>query len=408
MNLRYLKKIKYERIYNRKNQLNDQGQALIQIRAYQNGQTRFFTTGIYIEPKFWDKKKSLVKHNHPLEYQFNKQILGQEQAMKAFENRNILQYGSFPLAMLHQYETADKAVKTFTAFCEQELERPGIRPGTKRSQKHSLKVLHDYKLEIFFQDLDLHFITLFDRFMHKKGLGINTIHKHHRTVRTYINLAIQLGFIGKDKNPYQDFKLKQEEPERVFLTPDELFQFEKIAIPKRKRHLEKFKQMFLLSCYTGLRFGDLTRLSKKHIEQTAKGVQINMRLEKSRKNLSLPLWLLFKKEGSNWSKPEEIIMNVLSKKEAFYKRRELLGFPFFKATNQQYNRCLKELAEMANIDKKITTHVGRRTFGTIMATKVKTPILQRLFKHAKIDTTMIYVRLSNNMVEDELNKIDWS
>lgn len=52
--------------------------------------------------------------------------------------------------------------------------------------------------------------------------------------------------------------------------------------------------------------------------------------------------------------------------------------------------------------------MGRHTFGTIMATKIPLATLQSLMQHSDIKTTMIYVNISNDMIDDSLGKVDWN
>jgi len=51
--------VEYRFVFNRKNKLNKNGQALIQLETYLNGKRKYFSTGIYITPDQWDKKKHI-------------------------------------------------------------------------------------------------------------------------------------------------------------------------------------------------------------------------------------------------------------------------------------------------------------------------------------------------------------
>ena len=62
----------------------------------------------------------------------------------------------------------------------------------------------------------------------------------------------------------------------------------------------------------------------------------------------------------------------------------------------------------AGISKNVTFHIGRHTFGTLMATKIPLPTLQNLMQHSDIKTTMIYVNMSKQMIDDSLDKVDWN
>ncbi|WP_394801610.1 Arm DNA-binding domain-containing protein, partial [Tenacibaculum piscium] len=55
-----MNKTRFTTIYNRKKHLNKKGTALIQIECYLNGSHKYFTTKIYIEPKFWNKRSRTI------------------------------------------------------------------------------------------------------------------------------------------------------------------------------------------------------------------------------------------------------------------------------------------------------------------------------------------------------------
>ena len=57
-------KITYSLIYNRKDQLNSKGLALIQLRVYfpDVRENRYVSTGVYVAPGQWDDEKWVVNH----------------------------------------------------------------------------------------------------------------------------------------------------------------------------------------------------------------------------------------------------------------------------------------------------------------------------------------------------------
>ena len=55
-----MSQIQISLVYNRKNKLNKNGEALIQICCYQNGKRTYFSTEIYIKPNEWNEKKMLI------------------------------------------------------------------------------------------------------------------------------------------------------------------------------------------------------------------------------------------------------------------------------------------------------------------------------------------------------------
>ncbi len=111
-------------------------------------------------------------------------------------------------------------------------------------------------------------------------------------------------------------------------------------------------------------------------------------------------------------KPEQLIKNYLDKFDDFYFDDPDNPIPiFFNLTNQHINRKLKvivrNLCIRLGVKENITCHVARHTFATLMANKVRPHVLQRLLQHSKIKETMIYVHLSNEMVDDALDNVKW-
>ena len=60
-----MSKISYKVIFNRKKKLNKDGKALIQIECYLNGKRKYLSSGIKIEPIYWNNKNSIVKKTIP-------------------------------------------------------------------------------------------------------------------------------------------------------------------------------------------------------------------------------------------------------------------------------------------------------------------------------------------------------
>ncbi|MDF7821171.1 Arm DNA-binding domain-containing protein [Runella sp. MFBS21] len=66
-------KVKYQLVFDRKQEVSKKGRALVQIQAYLNGERRYFSTKIHLMAKEWDKnsapkdplaKATLVTHQN--------------------------------------------------------------------------------------------------------------------------------------------------------------------------------------------------------------------------------------------------------------------------------------------------------------------------------------------------------
>lgn len=185
----HLKKIKYRLIYNRTRVLNKDGTALVQVHAYQNGKSRYFSTGVWIRPKYWDEKEKSVYPAHPNSHIFNFRIREKKLALEKYELKMLNRYGHFHIDRLCDYEVKKEEFLSFTKFYKKQLEESTIRKGAKKNQRTTLNKLCAFNKDLFFEDLTYGFITSFDKFLRRQGLGLNTINKHHRNLKKYIKIA---------------------------------------------------------------------------------------------------------------------------------------------------------------------------------------------------------------------------
>lgn len=398
--------ITYKVLFNRGNRLRKDGTAPIAIRCYQKGVLKIVPTGICIAPKYWNKKTQEVKNSHPDAHILNKRLSKQLDKMRDYERELVKRYGSFHVGQIENYTDHQSNRTSFTDFFRQELDDPTLSNNTIRTRNTTLKKLLKFNRgkKVYFEDLNFTFVRNFDRWLFKQGLAINTVHKHHKNLLVYVNLAIRHDLFSVDKNPYKKFTPKREEVEKISLTEKELARIEKLEFDFGTT-MNLVRDAFLFSCCTGLRYSDYSRVSKSDIEVTDKGLVMRLQAQKTGKYMTVPLYALFP-EKDNRSKPEQILLRYLN--QYYYKdTRQFDELPIFKMTNQDANLKLKIIAKMANVSKTITTHVGRKTFATLAAVKLPLPLLQRLMQHSSPQETMRYVDNNPQLLAKLLEDIDW-
>lgn len=400
-------KIRFALVFNRTGNLNQYGEGLIQIRAYQGGRCRYFSTSVYIEPGKWSERTQRVKTSHPNQLVYNRQIMQQLDRMEAFEVRMINRYGSLSLNRLHEYaEVQQERPKSFTEFFTRELEEVGYKDSSLKMYRLTLGKLTKFRRVVYFEDLNYKTVLDFDRWLKRQNLGGNSIHKHHARLRTFIKSAIRQDYVKANNDPYLKFRpVRGPKPDRPYLNAAELATLENLQLDDDGQR--RICDLFLICCYTGLRYGDATRLNVSNIEQRPRGLVLHTVAEKTGKPLELPLYLLFQDHREGGSRPERIIRKYLGELGPLASCTGADRIRFFPFSNQHVNRNLKEIAKLAGINKNVSTHVARRTFGTQMATRVKSPVLQKMMQHSRPDMTAIYIQLGNSEIEHELDKIEW-
>ena len=93
--------------------------------------------------------------------------------------------------------------------------------------------------------MDYKLLLSFEQFMKNKKLGINTIAKHLRHIRTIINEAVRQGIIAKEDSPFTEYKIKTTESHHTYLLPEELDKLEHINLSRKKNTLRHTLDAFL-------------------------------------------------------------------------------------------------------------------------------------------------------------------
>lgn len=198
--------------------------------------------------------------------------------------------------------------------------------------------------------------------------------------------ARALGYISKD--PFALIKFKKTPYERGYLTNTELKKIEEIELSPR---LDRARDMFVFSCYSGLAFVDAKNLLKKDIQLGQDGGQwIQIKRQKTNQKCDIPLL----------KKPLKILD----------KYKELNGdFVFKRISNQKINEFLKEIASLCEIDKRVSFHLARHTFATTVTLNNNVPIetVSKAMGHSKISTTQIYAKILQSKVGKDLRSLNF-
>lgn len=377
-------------VYNRKKTLLSNGTALVQIEAYLNFKKKYFSTGIYLTPDQWDGKRRKVK-NHANALKINKQITDFVAKLQAVELDRRNAGKPFTLDILSDF-LKGKFTNSFTDFMQNEIEADRTSaPATIIGQKTTLNALRSFKKDILFDELTFELLTDFERHLRNNGLHTNTINKYFRHVRKFVNLAINKDMFELNRYPFRKFKTRTETTTREYLTPEELTAFENVTLPPERAHLQKPLDMFLFSCYTGLRFSDIVALNADSFKTIDGNKWIDTTMIKTAEPVRIPLYLLF--DG----KPAEILNRYTNSERKYI---------FDDYTNQYVNRCLKELANIAGVGKRVTFHTARHTQATFLLYKgVNITTVQKLLGHKKLQTTQIYSKVMDKTIIAELQAV---
>lgn len=395
-----MQKVKYQPIFNRTGKLRKDGTSLIQIECYQAGKRFLFSTGIYATPQQWNEKQKKLNSHCSNYHKLNKQISDTIAELENYELDHLNKGKSFNLDNLRDYKKSE-SFSNFSEFMQLELNRARIKETTRKTHQRTLDVLKEFKNNVEFSDINVSFLQDFERYLYTKDLGVNSVYKYFKNIKTYVNLAISKGLHDANDYPFPKLKLKQIDGKRDFLTPQEVERIELLKFDDPlKNGIEKIRDMFLFSCFTGLRISDVFKVSEKDIEEIDGQKWLSVEMEKSKiagqngtaRTIRLPLSKLFNGKA----------LAILEK----YKSDRKYYFDDF--TDQHINRTLKKIAEKANINKKITFHVARHTNAvSLIAKGADIYVLSKLLGHKKVETTQIYAKVIDMTIVNELDRLQF-
>jgi len=220
--------------------------------------------------------------------------------------------------------------------------------------------------KIDFNAIDIEFYSDFVHFLETDLLlAKNSIAKYIRTVRTVMNEAKENGYHNNNKFKSRKFAAPTELTTAVYLNEKELNELYCLDLSNNPR-LEKVRDLFIIGCFTGLRFSDLQQVTTKNMQPDPKNpndLYLTIKQIKTKKDVTIP------------------ILTVL--KEILVKYDNTLPKPI---SNQKTNLFLKEICQMLPVLNEnteieftkagakvyenyrkyelISTHTARRSFAT--------------------------------------------
>ena len=245
------------------------------------------------------------------------------------------------------------------------------------------------KKDILLEDIQRSFASGFYHYLLMEDIDENTSMKYVKTLKQVLNKAVNEGMITH--SPINSFKCPYKDPERDYLEMDELIKiYDKDISCKR---IAEVRDVYVFCCLTGYAFETVYALEPDNIFT---GVDGGLWITKNRA-----------KSGTEETVPLlPIALEVIERyKDHPYcvKANKLLPVN----CNQRFNSYLKELADICDVDKHLTTHTARHTFATTITLENDVPIetVSRMLGHKDIRTTQIYARITKRKISNNMKML---
>ena len=407
----------------------------IALRITKDRKPRYIFTGKYILEKDWDSTLCRVKKSHPnsarlnnyllkklaeaddilLESTSSNEMVSTKQIQKKVKRKgkkiSFFQHGAQRVKDKYDKSTFSVArselsilynIKEFINLKDtgskqsitnsiKERRKNRHKKGTNPKTTIMLGIKSFEKDEtLYFTDVDMAFINKFKSFCrtylnHKERTLTNQL----IFIRTLYNNAIKEGIANKKYYPFagENEKIRIKSSQKIGLTKEEVTKIENLEA-KANRAIWHTRNVWLFSYYfAGIRISDvLTMRWSDFVDDRLLYV-----MNKNNKSVSLKIP----------QKALTIIEHYKKDKDSkndfvfpFLKKADLSDPEdvFVKARNATslFNKYLKRIAISCEIDKNLSNHIARHTFGNIAGDKISPLMLQKLYRHSDLKTTIGY------------------
>lgn len=377
--------------------LKKDGTMPIMARVTVNGTVAHFSTKLSIIPDRWDiaanRAKGTSRESKDMNYLLSEIQVSLSNSYHELQRREgIITAESVKNDFLGISENHETLLNLFKKHNENFKLQIGISKSKATYQKYERAYNHlktflitkRQTSDISLRSINHMFITDFETYMRvDKSCCNNTTAKYIQLFKSIIIIARKNGLIFKD--PFADYQIKFHKVDRGYLTEDEL----KIILEKKfdNKRLDQVRDIFIFSCFTGLAYVDVANLTTDNI----------------RKSFDGKLWIMTKRQKTNEQSNIlllDIPLKILKKYKGTQPNDRLLPV----SSNQKTNAYLKEIGNICNINKNISYHLARHTFATTVTLSKGVPIesVSKMLGHAKLQTTQIYARITNEKVSNDM------
>jgi len=298
----------------------------------------------------WDEVSEVVKKPHIDAGQINAEISAEKDRiadlLKSEARKGTTITSDYIDAVLNPSASHGSFLRFYDSFIE--LQR------TRHSKGYADHLLIEYNgvkrfagNNLQFEDITSDFLERYEMSLAsgKKKIAGTTLHIKMKRLKEVIAKAVDRGHIEKKKVAGYKYP-PYPEPETFYLTleqADKIFNNLKSGIYDYDSNVRSVVAFFLVECFSGIRFSDWKRFE---IEKLLHDDNLKVRAKKNGEPVYLPL-RVFKRLGA-------IIDYISANKVAF------------DLEEQSTNRILKSIGHDLKLKFPLTTHVGRRTCGTML------------------------------------------
>lgn len=370
-----------------------------------NGHRLKYPTDKTIHPKFWNDKKDIQLARLVKEFPTGKvlndrlkfikseggKILGElERGLGRIPSTHELKekldsvLNEKPELEMENSNRVPTLLEVFDRYIQEAKEGTRLTASLKRFEKRSIQKFNTVydTLEKFgkcyhltFDTIDKNFYTKFVAYMNKEitktvkgekviikpSYTVNTIGKYIQVIKTFMAYATENGYNTNMYFQSKQFKAPKVPGFSIYLNEDEITKILNLDLTE-KPHWERVRDLFIVGCWTGLRFSDFTAIKPENI----KDEYLEIKTFKTGERVIIPIHPMVRTIMAKYGKnPNSLPPAIANQKMNAYlkeiaKQVECLQIP----VDVEGIKGGMKVTETKQKWELVTTHTARRSFAT--------------------------------------------
>jgi len=282
------------RFYLLKKLKDKEGAAPIYINIHHRSHRLRYYTGQRIKESDWDNENQRAKSSYIGHESLNDLLDVLADEPKKIERNARISGIDCSIEYLKEQLSYNKSkpggfLEIMEEFIKLESQKNSWTKGTEKRWRYVKNDLSkfDKKYKLEFDSINDNFAQAFINYHVNEGWGNVTIKKHISCVIQFMKWSRKKGYHAT--TAYRDIEvgIRQQKPETnvVYLTIDELARVNQLSFNGDETRYEKARDVFLFSCFTGLRHSDLLKLRRSNI----KGEFLVITSQKTEDSIRVPL-----------------------------------------------------------------------------------------------------------------------
>ena len=381
-----------------KSKTNQDGKAPLILRLSFQTQRSEKSTGYYLNPKDWNSARQRSRGNSNEAIEINKRIDDLVNKLSVLARRDDNDKNVYLPLIITQLFATSVEEPMLLKYMKEHNEKLKERVGKDFALSTYEKYVFTYnKLEAFvyttfkrkdilLRELQTKFIMDFDHYLRVNDLNQhNTAVKYCVNLKRVLNVAVMEGLL--EKSTLNKYKTVYKVTPQIYLSEGEVQAIEFTDLKKSSYKL--VRDLFIFQCYTGLAFTDMAKLKKIDITIDNNGNK----------------WIIKARQKTGITSTIPLLPRALEIIDAYSKcfGSEYL-LPAYSI--QKYNQYIGEVGSLSSLSKKLSSHVGRRTFGNIaLARGISINVISKILGHSStLITQRIYAITTQNIISKEIDK----